>query len=179
MTYKKFFIKVFNLFYYHILLHLILIITSILPNLKIMNRLRGFLVKPFFKSCGKNFQLAKGAIINYPRNIEIGDNVYLAHDVWLNGTGGLIIGNGVIVSPKVVIATTKHVYENGSVRLEKSQHGPIKIGDGTWIASNSVITMNTRVGKGCIIGACSSVTKDIPDFAFAGGVPAKVIKFLK
>lgn len=159
----------------------ILGITAILPNMKISNRIRGFLMKPFFKKkCGKkNLQIAKGIVINYPRNIEIGDNVYLAHDIWINGTGGLTIGNGVIVSPKVVIATTKHTYENGTISNCQSENGPIHIGEGTWVTSNCTISMNCTIGKGCIIGACSSVTKDIPDYTFAGGVPAKCIKSLE
>ncbi len=151
-------------------------ILSILPNIKYSNQIRGYFLRPFFKKSGKNLQIAKGVIINYPRNISIGNNVYIAHDVWINGTGGLNIGNNVIVSPKVVIATTKHMYIDGIVSLEKSEHGEINIGDGTWIASNSTITSNTTIGKGCIIGACSAVTKNIPDYSFAGGVPAKIIK---
>lgn len=172
-------IKSFNFSYYFILMEFILGITSLLPNIKISNQIRGFLIRPFFKKCGKNFQLAKRVIINYPRNIEIGDNVYLAHNIWINGTGGLKIGNGVIISPGVVIATTKHLYENQSISKFKSKSAPIVIGDGTWITSNCVITMNTRIGKGCIIGACSSVTSNIPDYTFAGGVPATFIKSLE
>ncbi|QUI21959.1 acyltransferase [Vallitalea pronyensis] len=171
--------KAFNFLCYILLMQAILGITAILPNLKISNRIRGFLVKPFFKKCGKNLQIAKGIVINYPRNIEIGDDVYLAHDVWINGTGGLTIGNGVIVSPKVVIATTKHVYDNGAISNSQSENGPIHIGEGTWVTSHCTISMNCTIGKGCIIGACSSVTKDIPDYTFAGGVPAKIIKTLQ
>lgn len=170
--------KIFNFLFYIVMMQLIMGVTSVFPNIKICNKVRGYLLKPFFKKCGSNFQIAKGCIINYSRNIEIGDNVYLAHNLWINGTGGLNIGDNVIISPKVVIATTKHAYINGMVSNEKSEYGPIIIGNGSWIASNSTITMNVKIGKGCIIGACSAVTKDIPDYTLAGGVPAKVIKTL-
>lgn len=170
--------KTYNFLFYILLMQFIMGISNILPNLKISNQIRGFLLKPFFKKCGANFQIAKGAVINLSRNIEIGNNVYIAHDVWMNGTGGLIIGDGVIISPKVVIATTKHGYVNGAVSNTLSHNGPINIGDGSWVASNSTVTMNVKIGKGCIIGANSSVTKNIPDFTFAGGVPAKIIKSL-
>lgn len=170
--------KIFNFTYYILGMQFVLWITSFLPNLGLANRIRGALVSPFFKKCGRNFMLAKGAVINVPRKIEIGDNVYLAHDVWINGAGGIKIGNGVIVSPKVVIASTRHEYVNGAVQLRKSSNLPIEIGDGSWIASNSTITMGVKIGRGSIVGACSSVTKDIPDFVFAGGVPAKIVKSL-
>ncbi|SFC10650.1 transferase hexapeptide (six repeat-containing protein) [Alkalibacterium subtropicum] len=168
--------KAYNFLVYILLMQLILGVLNLLPNFKLSNQIRGFLIKPFFKECGKNFQIAKGAIINLPRNIQIGDNVYIAHDAWINGTGGLIIGDGVIISPKVVIATTKHKYVNGAVSLVASENGPINIGNGSWISSNSTLTMNINIGAGCIIGANSAVTKDIPENSFAGGVPAKIIK---
>lgn len=179
MKLKKKIIILFNFLYYIILMQFILGVSGILPNIKISNKIRGFLLKPFFKSCGKNLQLAKGIIINMPRNIEIGNDVYIAHDVWINGTGGLIIGDGVIISPKVVIATTKHRYIDGKIRNDLSENSPIVIGSGTWIASNCTLTMGIIIGDGCIIGANSSVTKNVIDYTFVGGVPAKVIMSLK
>lgn len=174
----NFFRRAFNFFYYIILMQSLIGITNFLPNIGVSNRIRGFILRPFFGSCGKGFQIARGAIINVPRNIVIGNDVYIAHDVWINGSGGLSIGHNVIVSPKVVIATTRHGYESGSVQLRKSHVGPIKIGDGSWVASNCTITMGVSIGKGCIIGACSCVTKDILDYTLAGGVPAVAIKSL-
>lgn len=170
--------RIFRFLYYILLLHIVLLFSSILPNIKLSNRIRGFLVKPFLKKCGKNLQVARGVTLIQTRCIEVGDNVYIAHDVWINGTGGLKIGSGVIISPKVVIATTKHHYENGAVSNSKSELAPVYIGDGSWIASNCTVTKGVSIGKGCIIGACSSVTKDIPDYVFAGGVPAKQLKKL-
>ncbi|MCQ4697324.1 acyltransferase [Paeniclostridium sordellii] len=170
--------KVKNFVVYIVLVEIIMLITSILPNIKESNKIRGFLLKPFFKKSGKNIQIASGVRLIQIKNISIGDNVYIAHDVWVNGTGGLDIESGVIISPKVVIATTKHIYENGAVSNTKSELDRITIGEGSWITSNSVITKGVKIGKGCIVGACSSVTKDIPDYTFVGGVPAKTIKKL-
>jgi acetyltransferase-like isoleucine patch superfamily enzyme len=170
--------RILNFFKYHFLLHFILLISEILPNVKQSNKIRGEMVKPFLKKCGNNFQLAKGVTINMIRNIEIGDDVYIAHNTWLNGAGGLKIESGVIISPMTVITTTKHSYINGKVSNVEAELDRVVICEGSWIASNSVITKGVRIGKGCIIGACSSVTRDIPDYTFAGGVPAKPIKTL-
>lgn len=176
---KKITTHFLNFVKYIILFQFIIGISSILPNISYANRIRGFLVRPFFKRCGKNFQLAKGAIINMPRNIEIGNNVYFAHNIWINGSGGLSIGDGVVISPNVVIATTKHQYIDNKVCLNSSTHKPISIGSGTWIASNSTISLGVKIGAGCIIGANSVVTKSIDDYMFVTGVPARAKKNLK
>jgi len=167
-----------NLFFYIILLEVVLFLCNILPNLKLSNIIRGFLIRPFFEKCGKGFQVAKGVRFIQSRKITIGNNVYIAHNCWINGVGEINIGDGVILSPMVVLATSKHKYVNGHVSNSESEIGKIVIGKGTWIASNSVITKDVTIGSGSIIGACSSVTKDIPKYTFAGGVPAKVIKKL-
>lgn len=167
-----------NFIKYHVILHLIMMICELLPNIKQANQIRGKLVSPFFGKCGTNFQIAKGVTINMIRNIEIGNDVYIAHNVWLNGTGRLIIGTGVIISPMTVITTTKHAYINGRVSNTEAELSSVSIGAGTWIASNSVIAKGLTIGEGCIIGSCSSVTKDVADYSFVGGVPAKLIKKL-
>ena len=52
----------------------------------------------------------------------------------------------------------------------------IVIGNDVWIGSNSVILAGVKIGDGTVIGAGSVVTKDIPAFVVAGGVPARTIK---
>ena len=53
--------------------------------------------------------------------------------------------------------------------------GTIEIGDNTFIGARSIIMYNVKIGKDCIIGSGSIVTRDIPDGSVAVGVPAKVI----
>ena len=50
------------------------------------------------------------------------------------------------------------------------------IGNDVWIGNHAIIMAGVRVGDGAIIAAGAVVTKDVPDFAIVGGVPAKVIK---
>ena len=52
----------------------------------------------------------------------------------------------------------------------------MSIGDGSYIGINAVIVGNVKIGKHCVIGANSIVTRDIPDYCVAVGSPAKIIK---
>lgn len=56
---------------------------------------------------------------------------------------------------------------------------PVIIEDNVWIADKVTITKGVRIGKGSIIGANSVVTKDIPPYSLAVGIPAKIIKQFK
>ncbi|MCE9640174.1 MAG: hypothetical protein K8S22_08520 [Betaproteobacteria bacterium] len=53
--------------------------------------------------------------------------------------------------------------------------GVIDVADDVWIGANTVILPDVSIGKGAIIGAGSVVTKDVPAYSIAAGVPAKVI----
>ena len=54
---------------------------------------------------------------------------------------------------------------------------PVTIGNDVWIGLNAVIMDGVTIGDGAVIGACAVVTKDVPPYAIAVGIPAKVIKY--
>ncbi|QNK63148.1 acyltransferase [Pedobacter sp. PAMC26386] len=92
--------------------------------------------------------------------------------------GPVVIGNEVMLAQNIVVSGLNHGYEDIRIspRQQKETSKQITISDDVWIGSNTVITAGVTLGKHCIIGAGSVVTKDIPEFSVAVGNPAKVIK---
>ncbi|CAO1612107.1 acyltransferase [Brochothrix thermosphacta] len=170
----KKFKKIAQFLYHNVPLHLIFLLTGLLPNSVPTVRLRGFLLKPFFKSCGKNLKISSGVILNNTHQIEIGDNVVIAHNAWINGVGGLKIENNVLIGPMSVIVTSQHVYRDGKLST-KYKSAPVHIESDCWIASHVVITEGITVGRHSIIAAGAVVTKSLPEKSKVGGVPAKQI----
>lgn len=87
---------------------------------------------------------------------------------------GIVIGKGVTIGERVTI------YQNVTIGGARSGDGgtgnyPV-IGDDTVLFAGSVIIGNVKIGKGCIIGANSVVTKDVSDGCTVAGAPARVIK---
>lgn len=165
-------------FLYSIPIRLIQILVGLLPNSDPANRIRGFLMRPFFKSAGKNLQIASGVIANRIDQICLGDNVYLAHNSWINGTGKVYIEDNVIIGPFCVVASTEHPFVDGVVSNNGTIVAPVRIGKGSWLASHSVITLGTNVGLGNLICANSVVNRDTEDYSMYGGIPAEKIKDL-
>lgn len=117
--------------------------------------------------------------------IEIGESSEIGMYSRIASQGYVKIGNNVITGPNVFIADFNHEYRNPYVSIKKqgnhfipTEDGSpnIIIGDNTWIGTNVVILGNVHIGKQCVIGANSVVTKDIPDYCVAVGTPAKVVK---
>ena len=93
-------------------------------------------------------------------------------------TRKILIGKSVLTANHVYITDNLHGYKDVTVPIicqPITQLNDVIIGDGSWIGEN-VCIIGASIGKHCVIGANAVVTKDIPDYCVAVGVPAKVIK---
>ena len=87
--------------------HFITVATSWLPDLRPVLRLRGFLLRPSFKSCGGNLQVARHVTINFTNRLEIGSDVFLATGCWLHARGGIVLEDEVQLGPYSVLVTRR------------------------------------------------------------------------
>lgn len=113
--------------------------------------------------------------------LQIAEDAEIGNHSTISCFNKIYVGRGVLTGPHVWIGDNNHKYENPHIPI-KFQGVQIKKGDrvlidsGTWIGTNVVVVGNVRIGKNCVIGANSVVTKDIPDYCVAVGIPAKVVK---
>ncbi|MFA7156720.1 MAG: DapH/DapD/GlmU-related protein [Bacilli bacterium] len=110
--------------------------------------------------------------------IAVGNHVHMSRNSYINGIGDVFIGNDCMLGPNVVIISGSHVYQNTEVpiRLQGSENKAIIIEENVWLAASVNVMPGVRIGEGSVIGAGAVVTKDIPPFSVAVGVPARVIK---
>lgn len=170
---------------------------------KIISRFYGVLISIFLKKSGKNIQINSPLKIDGLSKISIDDNVVIGYKTWLFGLSfnddcnleigsgteignfnhivalkSIKIGKNVLIADKVYISDNLHEYRDVKIPIIKQgvrQIGEVIIGDGTWIGENACV-MGVSVGRNCVIGSNSVVTKDIPDYSVVVGSPAKVIK---
>ena len=118
------------------------------------------LFPPFHTDCGKN--------------IAVGKNVFINSGCKFQDQGGIVIGDGALIGHNVVLATLNH-----SLAVRDRQDlipGPIRIGKNAWIGSNVTILPGVTIGDGAVVAAGAVVTKDVPAYTVAGGVPARVLR---
>lgn len=139
----------------------------------------------------------------HPENISIGRNVYIGHDSILHGyyknkfaieddtwigpqcyfhaAGGITIGTRVGIGPGVKILTSTHEIKHGAgpILNKPLVFAAVQIKDGADIGMGAIIMPGVTIGRGAMIGAGAVVTRDIPDFSVALGVPARVIRTIE
>ncbi len=138
-----------------------------------------FLRRAFYRlvlpRCGTDSCLTFGTILSHP-TARIGDRVYVGANCSL---GEIELEDDVLLASHVSVMNGSQ--QHGIERLDvpiREQPGvfvPVRIGRDSWIGERAVIAAS--VGKHCVIGAGSVVTKPIPDFAIAVGVPARIVRF--
>jgi acetyltransferase-like isoleucine patch superfamily enzyme len=141
-------------------------------------KVRRILAKRVFKRCGEDVVIHHNVLFNSGRNIELGDGVFLNRDVMLDDRAALAIGDHTMIAAGVVIETHGHAYDDFSVPLP---HGgrtlaPVRIGSNTLLGYKVAVMAGVTIGNRSIVAANSVVTKDVPDQAVVGGVPARIIK---
>lgn len=164
-----------------------------------------YLYRKYFRGIGKNVYINSLLKLNGAKNISIGDNVCIEYKTWLAAipltgssectleigdecsighfnhifaTKKIVISKKVLTADNVYISDNLHSYENINLPIKEQpikQLNSVYIGEGTWIGEN-VCIIGASIGKHCVIGANAVVTKDIPDYSIAVGVPAKVIR---
>lgn len=133
----------------------------------------------------KRCRIASTAMISNKKKFKIDDNVWINHYVRIDTTGGVEIGEGCQIgygtcilshSSHISIRLTGiHYMENRPEDRPGYVFKPVKIGKYSFIAGGCYIMPGVTIGKGCVIGVNSVVTKDVPDYAIMAGSPAKII----
>lgn len=119
----------------------------------LLHKKRGVKIKNF-----KTVYIAPNVLIDtsFPEHVTIGDHVYLTR-------GAKVIAHTAYTPMTQEIVGCEYIV------------GDVVIEDGAYVGVNAVVLPSVRIGRCAIIGASAVVTKDVPDYAIAVGIPAKVV----
>jgi acetyltransferase-like isoleucine patch superfamily enzyme len=128
---------------------------------------------------GRNVVIYPGVWISPGRNLVIKDNVDLAKGVLITSSGGVEIGERTLIGYHTQIISSDHTIPpiGEPFPISGDKHANIVIGKDVWIGANCIITSGVSIGNGAVIAGGSVVTKNVPQNAIYGGVPAKLIRY--
>ena len=138
-------------------------------------------------------ELGEGAFMqgpiyfHYGVHTKIGKRFFGNYNLTIQDDAPVTIGDDVAFGPNCTIVTPLHPLlpdERRMMITETGEHKrlcyakPVKIGSNCWFGANVVVCPGVTIGDGCVIGAGSVVTRDIPPMSFAAGNPCRVKRTL-
>ncbi len=145
------------------------------------------LIRRIVGSIGERFFLQGPIFFHYGTHTSIGDDFFANFHLTIQDDAFVRIGDRCNFGPNVTIVTPCHPMLPGERRALLDAEGrecrlcyakPVVIGSDCWLGANVVVCPGVTIGDGCVIGAGSVVTRDVPPMSFAGGNPCRVIRTL-
>ncbi|MDA8189815.1 MAG: acyltransferase [Dehalococcoidales bacterium] len=133
-------------------------------------------------------RLGKGVHLYRGTNMELGDGacISIGRDTHIQGPSDLkafsqdlIIGSHVQLAPYCALSSYNHAFDDLTKPIALQGlvgKGPTVVEDDVWLGAGVKVLAGVRIGRGGVIGAGAVVSKDIPPFSIAAGVPARVIR---
>jgi len=143
------------------------------PSPQVLYGWRRFLLRCFGAKIGKNVIVRPSVQITYPWKITIGDNSWIGDEVVLYSLGEIKIGENSVISQRSYICTGTHDYLSQEFKILSKK---IVIGSKCWLATDVYVAPSVTIGNNTVVGARSSVFKDLPENKVCLGSPAKPIK---
>lgn len=139
--------------------------------------IRGIIFKIFCKECSGFSWIQPRVIFVHSERIKVGKLFGVNSNSYINGIGGIEIGDYVLLGSNVTISSGVHPIRgvNPPIITRQSIPKKIVIEDDVWVGSNAVIMPGIRIARGTVIGANSVVTKDTLPYTVMAGSPARVI----
>jgi len=135
---------------------------------------RDILLRQSLDSRGARVMISPQAIIWGTRGVILEDDVVINSFTHVFGGGGVHIGARTLISTGCSIASITHSEQIATRRI--GIEAPVTIEEDCWLGTGAIVLPGVRIGKGSIIGAGAVVTKDIPPYSMAIGVPARVVR---
>jgi acetyltransferase-like isoleucine patch superfamily enzyme len=131
----------------------------------------------------RNVHFYRGSIIELgsgSAGLRVGANSYFQAGCTLNPfIGNITIGNNCMIATRCTFMPYQHGYADATRPMREqglTSRGDIVVEDDVWLGAQVCVMDGVTIGQGAIVGAGAVVTKDIPPYAVAVGVPARVVR---
>ena len=129
---------------------------------------------------GERCELAHGAVLRaWGGAINLGTNVFVGEYTVIYGHGGVTVGDDTLIAMHCRIVSSNHTVPGRGERIRHCPDilKPTVIGQDVWLGAGVSVLGGVTVGDGCVVGAGAVVTKSLPPYSIAVGVPAVVVGY--
>lgn len=143
------------------------------PSPQVLYGWRRWLLRLFGAEIGTGVLIRPSVRITYPWKVAIGDHAWVGDHAILYSLADIRIGAHSVVSQLSHLCTGSHDSESASFAITAA---PIVVGSQCWIASDVFVAPGVTIGDGAVVGARSSVFRDLSPATIYAGTPARPVR---
>ncbi len=136
-------------------------------------RLAELWLRRFGAQLGAGCHVYPRAVIWAPWNLRLGEGACIGDKAEVYNPNLIEIGDYAVVSQEAYLCGASHDYHAWDFPLVSR---PITVGNHAWVAARAIVHMGVQIEEGCVIGAGSVVTRDMPAWSVCAGNPCRFIK---
>jgi putative colanic acid biosynthesis acetyltransferase WcaF len=121
-------------------------------------RLRVAILRGFGADIAPGVLIRHNVRIHWPWKLTVGKDSWIGEEAWLLNLEPIVIGSDVCISQDVFLCTGSHNRRSPTFEYD---NGPIRIGDGAWIAAGATVLRGVTVGEDAVVGARALVVRDV------------------
>ena len=122
---------------------------------------------------GSRVSLARSISVNFPWNLEIGDDCWIGEEVLLINHEKITIGSNVCISQRAIVCSGSHDFRSASLEFA---HKPVVIKDGAWVCLDAKVLPGVTIGECSVVSAGEIVRKSLPDYSMLVGGQVRQIE---
>ncbi|WP_349262343.1 WcaF family extracellular polysaccharide biosynthesis acetyltransferase [Geminicoccus sp.] len=143
------------------------------PSPQVFYGWRRFLLRAFGAKVGRNVLLRPSVRVTYPWKLVIGDHSWIGDDVVLYNLGMISVGRNAVISQRSYLCTGSHDYHDLAFPIKEQ---PIVVEDEAWLALDVTVMPGVTIGRGAVVSARSTVTRDARAGWLHKGTPAEPVR---
>ncbi len=141
-------------------------------------RLRAKFIAKYFGSCGEDVTIYQGVRFRGVHKLMVGNHVHIGVGNFIQATGGVTLGDHVLLGPGVKIWSVNHKANDVDIPIfdQGYDYREVKIGNGVWLGANVFVMPGVEIPEGCVVSAGSVVgVKKYPPYSILTGNPCRVV----
>lgn len=132
-----------------------------LTNIPYPNNFKIAILRFFGAKVGLRCIIKPWVKIKFPWELELGNNVWIGEEAWIDNISKITLGNNVCISQGALLITGNHRYDLSDFPLESN---PITVEDGVWICSKAIVTGGVILGNHAVLGIGTKTSKDLVSY---------------
>jgi putative colanic acid biosynthesis acetyltransferase WcaF len=133
-------------------------------------RTRTQILRAFGARIGDRVHIRQDVRVHWPWKLTVGDGSWIGEGAWLLNLEPISIGSDACISQEALLCCGGHDYRDVSFGY---RNGPIRIGDGAWVAARATVLPGVSIGDGAVVAAGMVVARDVPELTLVSPAGSK------